>query len=425
MGMAAFKVQFVTVAAIAAAACATVQKSPAPPAQGTSMKPVAFKAAPPGDLARLAAANNDFGFDLFKQEFRRSQGKNVFLSPSSIAIALHMTLNGAAGRTADEMSAALRLSELSLAQVNAANADLWPALRTESDVYKFKVANALFLRQDAKVLPAFINTDQEYYGADVYSLDFADGASVQTINDWASKATEGRIPQIVQKLDPAAMLVLCNALYFKARWREEFWERRTANKPFIFLDKSRAETSMMFNSAEFEYFEDSELQAVSLPYKDSPFSMFVVLPRAVDGLPSVVGSLSAARWDAIRKGLSSRDGEVEMPKFKFDYSTELSGPLMSLGMKSPFDPASADFSKIVAPPPPLFITAVMHKTFIAVDEKGTEAAAVTAVELSAGAAPPEPKPPFKFLADHPFLFAIVDDRTGTIVFLGALLTPQE
>ncbi len=369
----------------------------------------------------LAEADNKFGLAVFDQLTSAQPHQNVFISPLSIAIALQMTAHGSAGATWDAMSGAMRVSALSRAEVAAGNQELREQLVGADKSVRLDIANSLWLRQGVKLQKQFADDCNTYYKAPATTLDFGRPDAVTTINDWVSKNTNGRIKQIVSELKREEFLVLVNAIYFKGSWTKAFDPKLTSAREFH-LASGGAQRQMMNREDKFRYKENDAMQAVVLPYGDERLNMYIFLPREKDGLGKLVSSLLSSS-SSFFSGFAEKKGTVVLPRFKLEYEQSLNRVLTQLGMGIAFTPG-ADFSKMVVPPVTAAISDVLHKTFIEVNEEGTEAAAVTGVKMMMTAMP-RPEEKFSFVCDHPFLCAIRDDVTGAILFLGAIYDPKQ
>jgi serpin B len=371
--------------------------------------------------AELVEADNKFGLALFGQLTTARPQENVFISPLSIAIALQMTAHGSAGATWNAMAGAMSLSGLSRTEIPTGNQQLREELVKADKAVRLDIANSLWLRQGVKLQRPFVTDCDKYYTAAVTTLDFGRPDAVTTINDWVSKNTNGRIEKIVSELTPEEFLVLVNAIYFKGSWTKAFDPKLTAAREF-YLTSGGAQRQMMNREDRFRYKEDDAMQAVVLPYGDERLNMYVFLPREKDGLAKLVSSLPSPP-SSLFSGFAEKKGTVVLPRFRIEYEQSLNEVLTRLGMGIVFTPG-ADFSKMVAPPVTAAISDVLHKTFVEVNEEGTEAAAVTGVKMMMTAMP-RPEDKFSFVCDHPFLCAIRDDVTGSVLFLGAIYDPKQ
>jgi serpin B len=370
---------------------------------------------------RVVSANTNFGFKLFSQLIQEQPDQNVVISPSSVAIALSMTYNGANGETQKAMVDTLALQDVSLEDLNRANADLENILENADPAVQVAIANSLWGRQDITFHSEFLQRNQNFYNAEIATLDFTDPAAVATINDWVNQRTAGKIPQIIDEIDPDDVLYLINAIYFKGSWTEEFDPSRTSDRPFTLLDGTQKQHPMMIQGGKFDYAETEQFQAIELPYGEGRMSMYVFLPRETYSLSEFQQILRSDNWDNWMRQFTQREGSLELPRFKFEYGNSLNDALKALGMSVAFEPNQADFSGMSDTK--TFINNVQHKTFIEVNEEGTEAAASTSVGISITSAQ-LPQDPFEMRVDRPFFFAIRDNQSGTVLFMGSIVNPE-
>lgn len=396
-------------------------------------KPVSGGTAKPGtspakempvtaDPKDAAAGNNRFAVSLF-HKLGSTNGGNLFFSPYSIESALAMTSLGARGTTLSEMNSALQFSGgIPHRAVAAQNALL---NQKGERPYRLAVANALWGQQGLSFQPDFLNQSKEFYGAGLNQVDYRgnpEGAR-KTINDWVEKQTNSKITDLLPKgaVTPDMRLILTNAIYFKGDWAAQFDKDSTnPNDTFHLAAGGTTTVPMMNRTGSYKYFEGSGFQALTLPYKGNDLSMVVLLPRQANGLPALEKSLTAetiAQWTT--QG-NAREVQVGLPKFKMTSMFSLGEQLKALGMALPFTPR-ADFSALCTSDQ-LFISSVVHKAFVDVNEEGTEAAAATGV-LMQTTAMRQPVQPVVFRADHPFLFVIRDNRSGAVLFLGRVANP--
>jgi serpin B len=401
---------------------------PAPEEQGllvmSEMPRAAAALEAESDLPELAAGNSAFAFDLY-QALRTGEG-NLFFSPYSISQALAMTYAGAAGATKQQMAATLSFT-LPDDQFHPAfnSLDLELASRaegergTEGREFQLNIANAIWGQAGYGFLPDFLDVLAQNYGAGLRVLDFisAPEESRVTINDWVSEETEGKIEDLIAPglIDGLTRLVLTNAIYFNAPWSFPFDPQSTEARTFHLLDGGEVTVPMMKQGTKMMYAEGEGYQALELPYGSGALSMLVLLPEAGQ-FEALETSLTADRVDAMIGGLDEWGVSVEMPKFEFESSIDLGETLAAMGMPDAF--GNADFSGMTGNRE-LFIGFVVHKAFVSVDEKGTEAAAATGVGMEASA----PNRNAKFTVDRPFIFLIRDRETGAILFLGRVLNP--
>jgi serine protease inhibitor len=367
--------------------------------------------------ASLVTANTKFGLKLLAQLLKEGGDKNLMISPSSVAIALSMTYNGAGGETQKAIAQTLELQGMSLDAANRANLALAESLEKADPKVKLAIANSLWGKQDFAFNPDFLQRNREFYQAEVANVDFASPAAAARINDWVKQNTEGKIPKIVEEIDPNQVLFLVNAVYFKGNWTKPFDPKLTTDRPFTLLSGSSKPVPMMSQQGNYLYAETEEFQAIGLPYGGGRLSMYVFLPK-----PSVTdfaANLTSENWDNWTGQFSKRRGSIQLPRFKFEYGVNLTEPLKAIGMANAFDPAKANFSGISDQR--TVISQVQHKTFIEVNEEGTEAAASTSVGIATLSAPTDA--PFQMVVDRPFFAAIRDNETGTVLFVGRVVEP--
>lgn len=364
----------------------------------------------------VSSTNTGFGLELLRQVTPSAEGPNVLLSPLSVSMALGMTANGAAGETYDAMRATLGFDGLTETEVNEAYRGLIDQLRARGRNVEWRLANSVWYEQTFTVEPSFLNALRTNFDAEARSLDFRAPEAPRTISRWAEDETGGRIKDLIQSIDPLEVMFLVNAVYFKAPWTTPFEEAATRDGPFRLDGGGTVTARLMMGDATRPYFTDSEVQAVELLYADSAWGM--VLVRPVKGtVAELVSSLTAARWRAWMSALAPGRVMLTMPKFRFDFEAQLKDALVAMGMGIAFTPNRADFGRITKARDDLYISRVVHKSFIDVHEKGTEAAAATAVGIGLTSLPPA------LTFDGPFLFAIRERSSGTILFLGVLGDP--
>ena len=346
---------------------------------------------------------------------------NCLISPLSIAVCLTMTQIGAARTTRDEMTRLLGIAKLSETAIDEATQLLLASLRAASDV-ELRVANSLWVNKNIQLEAPFARRCQQSFDARAQSLDFAAPESVGRINDWVGVATNDKINRIIEKLQPLDRLFLINAVYFRGDWLKPF-EKRATQSELFHAPKSKIPVAMMNRHGDFRYLENSSLQMVSLPYGGERFSLYLLLPRPISSLTELFDWMNPKNFEAAIAKMQKCAGHVSLPRFKTNYTTELSQCLHDLGMRAAFDEHRADFSPMSVEP--LHVGAVIHKTVFELDETGTEAAAVTAVKMVQRLAAPEPVKPFAFIANRPFALVLRDDWSGAWLFAGAVNAPSD
>jgi serpin B len=363
---------------------------------------------------KVVEGNNRFGFDLLRELNAEDPDSNIFISPLSASMALGMTLNGAATTTYEAMRGTLGFDDLSNEEINESYRDLIDLLVDLDPRVTFGIGNSIWYREGFPVEQDFLNTTREYFDAEVAALDFGDPASVDVINGWVEDKTNGKIEEIIDPpIHPLTVMFLINAIYFNGTWTYEFDPADTEQAPFHRPDGSTVPVMLMAQQAVVEYVEAESYQAVELPYGGEAFAMTVVLPREGVSIDSLVAELDEDSWASMLEYASPTEIQILLPRFKLEYEKVLNDVLKALGMEIAFT-AGADFSRI-APGRELFISRVKQKTFVEVDEEGTEAAAVTVVEMR------ETSMPLGIRVDRPFLFAIRERYSGTIIFVGKIV----
>ena len=367
---------------------------------------------------KVVAANTKFGFKLFSEVWKKDSKDNIFVSPSSVAIALAMTYNGASGSTQQAMAKALELQGISLEEINSSNAAFKALLENPDTKVQLTIANSLWANKDTSFKSEFIQRNKDFYKAKVTNLDFKDSRSSGIINTWVNENTGGKINKIVETIQPSQVLFLINAIYFKGNWKNEFDKNQTAEYPFYVASDKQKQHPMMSQTGDYRYLENEQFQAVSLPYgKDGKISFYVFLPKQ-NNSKAFYQNLNSDNWEKWMAQFSKQEGFVRLPRFKINYDITLNDALSDLGMGEAFS-ARANFSAMGKN---LAISQVKHKTFVEVNEEGTEAAATTSVGIVATSAV-ETKP-FRMIVDRPFFCAVRDNQTGSVLFMGSIVEPQ-
>lgn len=383
-------------------------------------------AAANNDLQTVVKGNSAFGFDLY-QELKEKEG-NLFFSPYSISTALAMTYAGARGQTEKEMAEVLHFS-LEQEPLHSSFSKLQSELNVIQDKghVKLSIANSLWCQKDYNFLDSFLNINEKYYGAGLNFVDFERKTeSVRiTINTWVENETQEKIKELIKKgmLTPLTTLVLCNAIYFKGDWLSQFDKEKTADADFYISLKKTIKVPLMSQKSEFKFKDFGSFSAIELSYEGNDLSMIIFLPKKVDGLVDLEQSLTDDRvknWiDELLKSYR-REIFVSLPKFKTTCEFQLAKVLAEMGMSNAFLLPPANFSGMTGRKD-LFISEVIHKAFVDVNEEGTEAAAATAVVMQSLAI----SRPLTFRADHPFVFLICENQTGSTLFIGRIVDPTK
>lgn len=372
---------------------------------------------------QLVEADNAFGLDLFRALHADTETPvNFMISPLSISMALSMAWNGAETETRDEMAEAMRVKDFKRDEVNQIYRDLANALTTNDPKVTMEIANSIWYRQGYHVEESFLSVNHTYYDAEVNAADFSDPNTVKQINKWVSDKTHKKIDQIITDIPAEAVLYLINALYFKGTWQQEFNPENTQKMGFMVTSDDYAEVDMMGREDTLNYYRNEIFSAIELPYGDGNFNMSILLPHYTKNLSEVVDQLNAENWEKWQKAFSKTGPiDIRLPKFKVEYEVILNKQLQAMGMQQAYTTA-ADFSGI-NPARDLFISFVKHKTFVEVDEEGTEAAAVTIIGFETTSVNPDEPEKIAFHCDRPFLFIINEKSTGTILFMGKVGNP--
>lgn len=366
--------------------------------------------------AEILQADRQFAFELFREVYGLSDADNLMISPLSTSYALGMTLNGANGTTKDAFSQVLHFEGLSDQEVNESYQDLMSQLVTLDEQVQFSIANSIWYRLGFQVLEAFISDNQEYFDAAVEELDFSDPGAKDIINGWIEEKTNDKIRNMLDYIPTNAVMYLINAIYFNATWKYQFDPADTFTDDFNLEGGGRHTADFMQVEGTFNLSYHENFTSVELPYGDSAFSMVVLLPNAEVSIADLVAAMDAESWDSWMNSSYPTNVTIQLPKFKYGFKTLLNDPLIELGLGIAFT-ENADFSDIT-PGGGIFISRVIHQTFIDVNEEGTEAAAATIVEMIESAGPGI------FRADRPFLYMIRENSTGALLFMGKVGKPE-
>jgi len=375
-----------------------------------------------GAEKKLAQSGNEFAFKLFQGINNEGPNSNIFISPLSVSYALGMAYNGAAGETREAIQNTLELSGLSLEEINISYKGLMNYLTGCDEKLEVSIANSIWSRNGVKLKDQFVGLNSDYFDATVTSLDFSSPDAAEIINNWVDDNTNGKIAQIVQPpIDPAMMLFLINAVYFKGTWTYQFDPNETRDEIFYAGNPPYKTYPFMAQKVEIPYFANTTFHAVDIPYGDGLYRMAVLVPisGSIDDLAELCTS---DNWDIWMDSFVEQEVNLFLPKFKLELAYKLNDVLISLGMGAAFNGALADFSNITETIG-LYISKVKHITFVEVNEEGTEAAAVTSIEMC-GSTGEEPLEIF-FRADRPFLFVIHETESNSILFMGKVMQPTQ
>jgi len=366
---------------------------------------------------QVSSSGNEFSFALFQQLAKREAGKNVFVSPLSASMSLGMAMNGAAGPTFDAMRTALRLGTGDMGQIDAGYRGLVDLLRGLDPTTTFQIANSIWYRNSVSFRQSFLDTTKEYFDAQVQGLNFADATgSLATINAWVNANTGGKIPKILDEITPDEVMFLINAIYFKGTWQMKFDPALTTPDRFVAADGTIQTVPFMNRREHLKPMflfgaTQQQVSIVELPYGNGDFAMDIILPPPNASVDSTAAALTSSAWDALIASLKEVDFALAMPKFTLSYERTLTDDLSALGMGVAFTD-QANFSGMSAVG--LKLEFVKQKTFVDVNEAGTEAGASTVTGVV-------PTSLTEVRVNRPFIFVIRERQTGTIVFMGKLL----
>lgn len=402
--------------AIGLAACAGSTEPHAPP-QALTALPRQLSAAE----QKVVAGSNAFSFALWQKVSAAQRDTSVFISPLSASFALGMTMNGAANATWNEMRDALQFGGATQQEINAGYQSLVALLTSLDPQVTMQLANSIWYRQTFPFLQSFLDTTKAVFDADVKGLDFNNvPASLATINGWVDTKTAHRIPTVLDNITPEQVMFLINAIYFKGGWRNNFDPGKTTDDTFHGAGGATQPVRLMHSLRDStSYAETATYQAVDLPYGNGAFSMTVLLPKAGSDVEALSASLTPASWSAVVTGFHPAKVDLALPRFTLKWERKLNDDLKALGMQQAFVPDGADFTRMAASPIGLhlYVQFVKQNTFVAVDEEGTEAAAVTVVGVGVTSLPVIPV----MRVDRPWLFVLRERLTGTILFMGKIV----
>ncbi len=357
--------------------------------------------------------SNEFAWKFFK-EVSKGEQQDVFVSPLSVTYALGMLANGAVGDTQKEILEGLEFRSGKVDDINSLCHQLMIESPKLDKSTQLSMANAVVVNKKIQLQPTFQNVVKKQYDALVASKDFGSPATLSFINQWASDHTQGMVPKILERINPDGVSYLLNALYFKGIWYRQFDKKHTKKEAFTKADGTKSQVQMMHQKEQFLIGENEMYQTVVLPYGNGSYEMIVVLPREGKKLSDVLVAMNGKQWKDNLKNTYSSEVDLKLPRFTSVYNRELNDVLKLLGMNAMFDPSKANLTKMSAVSS--FVSMVLQKAKIEVDEEGSKAAAVTVVETLTTAAPPSR--PIMFHANRPFMYAIVEHSTGTIFFMG-------
>lgn len=378
--------------------------------------------------SNLSCHADSFDFELYKNLAKNKSKSNLLISPFSVSSALTLTSQGADGTTYDAMIKVLNL-EGTKTEIKKNFKETTESLKEVGDETTLALANNLFANEEIPLSENFIQEAKQNFDADCMNLDFGkDSAnSVNKINAWVAEKTKDKITSVVDKIDRDTALFIVNAIYFKSNWQDKFDEKLTASKSFHTGDEQMVKVkTMLAERKNFQYFQTDDFQALCLPYKDNRFRLLIFLPSENSSLESFASSLTDQNWKDWLSKFKESPGKITLPKFNIEDNMKLKEPLKTLGMSEAFDNKKADFSNFMGAttkPPKIFISDVLHKTLMDVNEEGTEAATSTVVVMDRKMAQ-QTNPYFEMKINRPFVFALHDQKTDKVLFLGHINDPS-
>ncbi len=369
---------------------------------------------------KIAFANNRFSFELFNYLFNPHQQRNIFISPTSIAIALTMTYNGANGETQSDMASALNLTDLSLKDINTSYQKLQQKWQKADSPVQLSIANSLWAKEGIPFKHKFLKNNREYYAAQITNLNFSNPGAKNIINSWIKEATQGKIERVINDITPEDVLLLINAIYFKGNWAKQFDRNLTTVESFYISEHFSKPHPLMSQTGKYRYLENDRFQAVSLPYEENQLSMYIFLPKERSDLATFAHELTLENWQQWSNQFHLTGGEIKIPRFQLEYEALLNQALTDLGMGIIFEDNQADFSAMTSQS--VLIDRIKQKTLIEVNEEGTEAAGTTAIGITSTSL--NLAQPFEMIVNRPFFFVIKDNQTSTILFMGSVVDPK-
>lgn len=369
------------------------------------------------DYLEIVDASNLLGMNLLSEVSGKGEGSNPFISPVSLYMALSMLYNGAEGATKNEISEVLGVKGIEAGDLNQANASLMSILASDTEEIELRIGNSIWLNDNYHYQENFAANNRDYFNAKIEEIDISDNASAVEINDWVQEATNDKIKNMVEEpLDSNITAVLLNAVYFKGDWQHKFEAGATKESTFMGEGGEKSTVQMMKLEERLSYLETDSFQAVSLPYGEGEMDMKLFLPRGSSSLEEFRETLNTENWKRWNAEFSGRQGKVLMPKFKMEYEIILNDAMKELGMPSAFD-GNAEFPYIVQEDAELAVTSIAQKTYLDINEDGTEAAAATSITVGESG---DAEPPFMMKIERPFFLAITDVESGAILFMGEI-----
>jgi serine protease inhibitor len=366
---------------------------------------------------KISSANNKVAFKFLSETLKTNNKENVIISPLSLSTILALTQNGAVGSTKEEMLKALELQGLDDSTINESYRNIIAHFNSLKGI-ETKIGDSIWIRKNADVKKELISVGKNYYEAEINEVDFTKKNTVDAVNKWVSGRTAGKINKMMDSFEDDTYMTLINTVYFKGKWNNPFTERSTSKQKFTSSDGSTKDVDMMKETMGIDYMKNTNFQAVRIPYEDQNFGMYVFLPNKDSSVDKLMNEMTMENWNMWINEFKKTQAQVSLPKFKIEFEEELNSMLKGFGMKDAFN-GNANFSNITDKTD-LYIDLVKQKSYIDVNEAGTEAASATAVVMKTVSAPLDPT---QFTVDRPFLYAIADKKTGLIIFMGKVEKP--
>ena len=370
------------------------------------------------ELTSMVDSHTNFGLKLFQEIIQQNPQTNTVVSPLSVGIALSMLFNGADGVTQKELASALDVMNLSIDEINQGNQLLRETLENSDSLVQIAIANSLWAKSGFPIQPSFLKTNQQYYDATVQDLDFTQSQSVNKINNWVAQNTQNQITEIVDSISPNQALFLINAIYFKGQWQNKFDPQQTTQEKFYLSNGNTVEHPMMSNARNYRYYENADLQLISLPYGSGNLEMNIFLPQKQFSLGQFFQQLNRQNLESWQQQMKIKEGILKMPRFTQEYEANLNPILQKLGASSIFDSTQANFQSLSDES--IAVDSIKHKALIEVNEEGTEASATTSIGIVATSV----ETPFEMIVNRPFFYTIRDNQTKAILFMGIVENPQ-
>lgn len=369
----------------------------------------------------ISDKSNSFGFGLFKKlNTKKDDHRNVVISPLSTAMVLGMAYNGVEGETKQKFSEVLGWEDVSVIELNGYNNRLIDHLQQQSENIRMNISNSVWFDEQLNIKESFLKRNRESFQTYTSSIDTEDRSAANIINHWVAESTDGNISGVMDNISSQDMLYILNATYFKGNWKNDFNESKTKKSQFFLEDKSSTPVSMMWQKADLNYYDGEDFQFVELPYEDESYCMYILLPDSNKKVDETIENLSYSSWHFYKEKLSKkRNINFGMPRFHCEHAIKMKDLLGGMGLGKLFVRDKTDLSGITERK--VAISEMMHKAAVDVDEKGTEASAATSLAISFTTLVEDN--PFNLIVNRPFVFAIEEKKSNTLLFIGKVTNP--